>query len=349
MFAKIWVLIFPLVLFLASGAAAQGTYETTMGEILSESLDSGSKRSILSLIWALSVLVGIILVFKGLVQLIKDTETGSKAGMGNGLLKIFSGALLFSLTTLVGTLAVSWMPGAGGVDLTEYATSASSLRNPETEFEVSGCTYSQRINLANPNCYPAAFANFARDLAGPLIQALIFISVVWGLFLVGTGVSRLANVQNPSSTYFDRTGAVILRIIFGSLAISLPVFLNAASNSLFGGQADAFEVSILAQSPKDFVDEKFVQVSGTVGYYSEMMGYIFYGLIPFGLFAFASGLNSFVKASDGQQSGGGGLGAGAVKMVAGILLVNGKIFTCSMASTFGAKVDLIGFCATKIP
>lgn len=334
-------------------APGVGTYETTMGQIIANSVDAGrNKPSVINLMWSISVLVGIIFIAKGLIQLIRDTESGSKSGISNGLLKIFGGALLVSLSTVVTMLLGSWLFDADGnqtLTSTGAFTSASSLSErpdytlfcPPTTTRDGGV----RPEIENMNCGPAAFANFARDAAGPMTQAILFLTVTWGLFLVGTGVARLANSQNPNSSHFEKHGSIVLRIIFGSLAISIPTFMMAVSNSVFGGSTESFQASILAQNPEAFAGAFKVGSSDIEKYYSEMMGYIFYGLIPFGVFAFVSGLNSFVKASDGQQGGQYSLGAGVVKMVAGIALVNGKLFSCSMAATLGANVGLVGFCA----
>lgn len=334
-------------------ALAQGSYETTMGEIIASSVDAGrNSPSVINLMWSIAVLVGIVFIAKGLIQLIKDTETGSKSGISNGLLKIFGGALLVSLSTVVGMLLGSWAFDGDGnqtIATTGAFTSAAPLSlDPDyTLFcpTVPTDNGGERTEIENMNCGPAAFANFARDAAGPITQAILFLTVIWGLFLVGTGVSRLANSQNPNSQHFEKHGNIILRIMFGSLAVSIPTFMMAVSNSVFGGQTEAFEISLLAQNPEAFATGFRVGSSEVELYYSEMMGYIFYGLIPFGVFAFVSGLNSFVKASDGQQGGQYSLGAGVVKMVAGIALVNGKLFSCSVAATLGANVGMVGFCS----
>ena len=330
-----------------------GTYETTMGQIIADSVDAGrNSPSVINLIWSVSVLVGVIFIAKGLIQLIKDTETGAKSGISNGLLKIFGGALLVSLSTVIGMLLSSWAYDADGNQILATSgafTSANSLVEEPDYTLFCPPTVTRNGNVRpeyeNMNCGPAAFANFARDAAGPITQAILFLTVIWGLFLVGTGVSRLANSQNPNSTHFEKHGSIILRILFGSLAVSIPTLMMAVSNSFFGGNTEAFEVSLLARNPEAFATGFRIGSGEMEQYYSEMMGYIFYGLIPFGVFAFVSGLNSFVKASDGQQGGQYSLGAGVVKMVAGIALVNGKLFSCSVAATLGANVGMVGFCS----
>lgn len=325
----------------------------SLGKMIVNSLQSDGTKRLVTVMYLIAVLGGIIFVVKGLIQLVKDTDTGTKSGIGHGLVKVFAGALLMSLSTVVFTLSNSWSEQGGKI--TYLATNSDSdVRLSDLSQDPlfsTGCTViSVRADAANPNCYSALFANFARDAAGPLIQAIIVICVIWGIFLIATGLSRLANSQNPSSPYFEKTSGIILRIIFGSLAISMPFFLNTVSNSFFSG-AGAFELTLLSKEPSEFVREGTnLQTKDSVNhlpvtdYYLAMMHYVFFGLIPFGLFAFASGLNSFVKASDGQQNGGLGLGAGVVKMVAGVALVNGKVFTCSMASTLGANVNMVGFC-----
>lgn len=359
---KVKVIITLLYLTLPYAAFAEGTFEKTMGEIIAASVDSGrSSLSVVSLIYALSILAGIIFIARGLIQLIKDTETGSKSGISNGLLQIFGGSLLASLSTVVIVLLTTWTTDASGnvlISSDKAYSSASNLIGSREDFAVA-CedqfdlqpdgTLKKKPGWQQLQCGGSAFANFAKDLAGPATQGILFLTIIWGLFLVATGVARLAQSQNPNSSSYEKHGSIILRILFGSLAISIPAFLMSLSNSIFGSGSGSFEVSILAQNPDAFAGGFKVGSNEISKLYGEMMGYIFYGLIPFGLFAFVSGLNSFVKASDGQQGGQHNLAAGAVKMVAGVALVNGKLFTCSMAATLGAKMDLVGFCVKNLP
>lgn len=343
-------------------ALAQDSFEKTMGEIIAASVDSGrSSLSVVSLIYALSILTGVIFIARGLIQLIKDTESGSRSGISNGILQIFGGSLLASLSTVVIVLLTTWTTDASGnvlISSDKAYSSASSLIGSREDFTVV-CEDQIEIQedgrikkipgLQQLRCGGSAFANFSKDLAGPATQGILFLTIIWGLFLVATGVARLAQSQNPNSSSYEKHGSIILRILFGSLAISIPAFMMSLSNSIFGSGSGSFEVSILAQNPDAFAGGFKVGSNEITKLYSEMMGYIFYGLIPFGLFAFVSGLNSFVKASDGQQGGQHNLAAGAVKMVAGIALVNGRLFTCSMAATLGGKMELVGFCVKNIP
>lgn len=339
-------------------AQAQGAYETTMGQIVATSVDSGRESlNVVSLIYALSILIGIVFIARGLVQLIKDTEANARSGIGNGLLQIFGGALLASLSTVVVVLLNSWTVGADGSVLISsdgaYASASELIGTRdnftvtcEARFEVGDDGQVQEIpGWQQLECGGSAFANFAKDLAGPATQGILFLTIIWGLFLVFTGIMRLAQSQNPNSSSYEKHGSIILRILFGSLAISIPAFLMSLSNSIFGAGNGAFEVSLLAQNPDAFAGGFRTGENAVAQMYGELMGYIFYGLIPFGLFAFVSGLNSFVKAADGQSGAQQSLAAGAVKMIAGIALVNGKLFTCSMAATLGARGDLIGFCS----
>jgi len=352
----------PIILYFifSSVAFSQGAYETTMGEIVAASVDSGrNDLKVVSLIKSLAILVGIIFIARGLIQLIRDTENTTRSGIGNGLLQIFGGSLLASISPAIEILLNSWTRNAAGDEIVTSNgaySSAASLRGQRENFTV---TCETRYELGDDGkvtevqgwqqleCGGSAFANFAKDLAGPAIQGILFLTIIWGLFLIVTGIIRLSQSQNPSSTFYEKHGSIVLRILFGSLAISIPAFLMSMSNSIFGAGNGAFEVSLLAQNPDVFAGGFKIGGNEIAQLYGEMMGYIFYGLIPFGLFAFVSGLNSFVKASDGQQAQ-QSLAAGAVKMIAGIALVNGKLFTCSMAATLGARSDLVGFCATSL-
>lgn len=350
------ILLFVFCFIFASAALAQGTYETTMGEIVAASVDSGrSDLKVVTLLKSIAILIGITFIARGLIQLIKDTETNTKSGIGNGLLQIFGGALLASISPAIDILLNSWTKNADGEEIVSSRgaySSAESLRGQREDFIVT-CetryefgddgTVNEIPGWQQLECGGSAFANFAKDLAGPAMQGILFLTIIWGLFLIITGIIRLSHSQNPNSTFYEKQGSIVLRILFGSLAISIPAFLMSMSNSIFGAGNGAFEVSLLAQNPDVFAGGFKIGDNEISQLYGEMMGYIFYGLIPFGLFAFVSGLSSFVKASDGQQAQ-QSLAAGAVKMAAGIALVNGRLFTCSMAATLGARSDLVGFC-----
>ena len=318
------LMLTPTLSYAQGGACPKESGNDTFGRIVN-SVMLDTSAPFMSFLIALSFLAGIAAVASGLIQLIKDndgTGGGRSSGISNGLLKIFAGAFLVALPVVVQVGATTFF---GDSNLNTFST-AGGVCEPATS--------------TAENMYQA-FANFTLDSVDPLTQAGMVVAVILGIFLLITGLQRLANYKNPNSPHFDKMNSFIVRLIVGILFINFPFVIDAIGTSFSFDNTVNYR-SILSHSQSA---ASGMNTGDAAQQYANMMQLIMYGLYPFGLFALISGVRVFYLAAE-DTGGRSNFGQGVVRMVAGVLLLNMSMFSCAVMNTVSpGSANMIGFCS----
>lgn len=244
-----------------------------------------------------------------------------------------------ALTQILAGSALIATPVAMAVVIQTIA-GANALSETQDTFNFGG-----RIEAVDGATTQLWVANLIGQIAAPLSTLLIYFTIVWGLWMTGTGLHRLAHSSNPNSPHNGKVAATLTRIVVGSVAASLPIFVGALSNTMFNGftggaaiNADWTDFSRLSTATSAAAANMTLEAGANVNasYFAAMVTILFYGLIPFGLIAFFAGIRGLYLASDGGQQGrDGALGSG-VKIIAGVLMVNMEMTSCAVVNTITA-------------
>lgn len=266
---------------------------------------------------------GLWFIVAGLMAL-KGEDRDNRPG---ALMQILAGSALIA-TPVAMTVVIQTLAGA------------NALSETQDTFNFGG-----RIEAVDGSTTQLWVANLIGQIAGPLSTLLIYFTIVWGLWMTGTGIHRLAHSSNPNSAYNGKISATLTRIVVGSIAASLPIFMDALSNTMFNGftggaavDADWTDFSKLSTATSTAAANMSLEAGASIDptYFAAMVTILFYGLIPFGLIAFFAGIRGLYLASDGGQQGkDGALGSG-VKIIAGVLMVNMEMTSCAVVNTITA-------------
>lgn len=323
-FPAILTFILPGKVFAQDGNQLQSACnaDDTFGKIVNSAIgNTGSE--LISTIYVVSALIGVVGVGMGIKALISSASDSRSNPVGNGLLKIFAGSLLISFPAMMVIIGTTFF-------------------NEQARTEGFTGPVPQGY-IASDQCSPAnnmmeMYTNFVVDAADPLTKLAYFGALVIGIFLILTAVQRMMDSANPNSAHNGKYGEHLLRLAVGGLFVNLMPLITVLSETLFFGQSSYRRIDINGEKGVLTYVPEGGNSSG-LQYFCNINDYIFIGLIPFGLFAVIAGLRSIYMSIDGKQQS--SIGGGAVKIVAGIILVNMKVFSIAVINTIAPSADLI--------
>lgn len=299
-------------------AAAQSCSDVgndTFGKLVNNVISPSQTQQIISLFLALFFIAGIVYMATGLKGLMDASDGRSGEKFSSPMFKIGAGTALVAFPAILYMLTRTVFNSGSGL-----ATNYSNLCG-----EVDGTTAANNMQQM--------FMNFVNDAADPLTQAAFVFSILIGLYLVGTSLMRFAQSGQPNSQYASKNGQTIGRLIVGVLFINLPTLLDTISRTVFGSTGGSISLSALASSGSILQYRDNGAGSGSVLETAcGVESFIYLGVVPFGIFAFISGLRQVYLSLDGQGAQ-QPAGKGIVKMVAGILLVNLEMFATAAINT----------------
>lgn len=297
--------------------------EDTFGKIVQNAIGN-SDTGIISTLFVLSTFIGVVGVILGIRSLLDvATNDGRNATLSNGLLKIFGGSLLAALPFFATIIGRSFF--GSSVDTTVQTNTAMNRGSQEDI-----CSQADTVL--------GMYENFVRDAADPLTKLAYFAAIVIGLYLVMSAVQRLMQGSAPNSQYYGKFNAQILRLSIGALFINIQPLLLFTSSTFFSG-ISGFDPTRNFATDNILGYKSSDSASNALEQFCNINDYIYIGLIPFGIFAVISGLRSIYLNIDGSQQS--SIGGGAVKIIAGVILVNMELFANAVVNTINPSASLI--------
>ena len=200
-------------------------------------------------------------------------------------------------------------------------------------------------------------ANFATNVAQPLMVVVYVFSAILGILMVGSALYQLPSTASPSMQG-PTVPSLLARITIGVLLINLYGMSQMLTATAFNSEMTIAGANCSALSYSNHIDARGAVKSladcltgeslDIERYAVGMQRVIYYTLIPFGLIAFVSGLMAINAAAQGrQQQNGGGYKGGAVRIIAGVIMINMSTFVCTAEKTFGTEFTRNSYC-TKL-
>lgn len=325
----------------------------TVGDMISAAM-TDMVGPLLFVVSILCTLGGVFLYGKGLLRL-KDAHQG-QGEMKQAFTNIVVATILVALPEAAGIGMMSIM-GTSNIffSTSELQLAADALDGGAAAAKSQGLSGTLRglASVASPeNCIAAAGAAgggggvpcMAKNIALNVVPigiiavfAFVYVAGLWGF---GSALFELARHSG------ERGGGAPpgfwTKAVTAVLMLAAPPFFMAVSQSVTGSSGPV-GMSGLQSSSTLLTYE--IGGSGVLAQYSSMIGYLFHILALFGVVAFARGL--FILKDAGERSQNATYSHGIVFMVAGILLANAKLSTCTILSTisgFGAA-STVGFCS----
>ena len=322
------------------GAVAKGfdncnASNSSFGSIFIRMLDA--PKPVMGLIILLFGIGGCIMVVRGLMGM-RDLggQPNSQNPLTTNIVRLTMGGLSLSLGFIINTVTATF--GFGDRD------SLASFQKSMVSCVMSG----------DASTKDAIIANFATDVSQPLIVVIYVFAAIIGLLMVGSALHQFPQTTTPSQGGPTVTG-LLSRIAVGVLLINLYALSQSFTATVF---TQEFSIGGAGCSPLSYsnhldgsgaVQSLADCLSGTdVGiekYAVGMQRVIYYALIPFGLIAFISGLMAINSAAQGRQSqNGGGYKGGAVRIIAGVMMINMSSFVCTAERTFSTGAVKNSYC-----
>ncbi len=323
--------------------------EAAMGDRIKAAMDDmvGPLIFIVSL---LSTLGGAILMIKGLLKL-KDAHQG-QGEIRAAFVSIFCATCLIALPEAAGMGMMSMM----GTNNIFFSTSDLNLAdaldgNAAASQSRSLSSTVAGLGRASPvtQCYtgggvPCMAKNLAVNVVPVAIIATFAFAYIAGLWGFGSSLFEMARHSGERGGgsppgFWTKVAASI------ALLVAPPV-LTALSQSVMG---DPSPVGLRGlDTGSSFLTYEGTGGSGILKQYAELIGYLFHIAALFGVIAFVKGI--FIMKGAGEQRQNATYSHGIVFMVAGVLLANAKLSTCTLLGTivgFGTQGNLgnvMGFC-----
>lgn len=298
-------------------ATASCKADDTFGNIVNNAMGN-TGGELISVMFTISAVIGLIGVGMGIKSLIASSSDGRSSPVSSGLMKIFAGSLLISLPAAMTIIGESFFKDA--------ANSSNSILGGVSKRDL---------------CKPAdnltqMYTNFVYDAADPLSKLAYFAALIIGIYLILSAFQRLMDSSNPNSQYNNKTGQQIARLAVGGLFVNIQALVTVLSDTLFAGQGRYKPIDFQASS---ILAHKMDSGQGFDYFCNAASDYIFWGLVPFGLFAVISGLRSIYMSMEGGQQA--SIGGGFVRIVAGIILVNMKPFAIAVMNTLAPSAKIL--------
>lgn len=336
--------LLPIVLLAMLPAQAQA--QETVGGRLQDIIGNLSGPA-LFLISIACFAGGLWLLIRGLVKL-KDAS-GNNEQTGGALLTIVAAVLLVALPEVAG---VGMMTAVGGGGIMGQGDLQAARATLDAGYVSGASSVSDQLKgmatvTAPENCLSEGAEGvtcMARNLAVNAVPigiiavfVAVFIAGVWGF---GAALFELTKAQPGQRNLPDGWWG---RLIFSVLLMNGPVLLAIVSQTILGNNGTIQQSGL--QSGSSLLSYS-IQTGAQFKQYEDLIGYLFIILALFGAIAFVRGIFVMKAAGEGRGGGGASYGHGIVFMVAGVLLANAKISTCTILTTVGAQaLSGFGFCS----
>lgn len=332
-FLILFFMTMPLYASAQSDGASCPT-EDTFGTIVNRAIGN-SDTVVISTLYSLSAILGLIGVGMGIKSLIESASDSRSSPVTSGLFKIFGGSLLIAFP-LIATIIGETVFGADTNSLARSVPSSPMETGSDQLYVSSGIVQGVCNNINSPaDSILGMYENFVRDAADPLTKLAYFVAIVMGLYLIITAIQRLMNGSSPTSQYHGKMSQQVARFLVGTIFINVYPLITLLSGTLFKSNFTTTSTLqdnvLLSYNPGG--------ASSALNQFCNINQLLYIGLIPFGLFAVIAGLRSiYLSLEGGQQSTAGG---GAVKIVAGIILVNMELFANAVMNTLSPSSELL--------
>lgn len=292
--------------------------DDTFGTIVNNAMGN-TGGELISVMFTISALIGVIGVGLGIKSLIASSSDSRANPVASGLMKIFAGSLLISIPAAMTIIGETFFKEEANKSTTDLL----------------------KGDIKRDLCKPAdnltqMYTNFVIDAADPLSKLAYFAALIIGIYLILSAIQRLMESSNPNSQYNNKTGQQIARLAVGGLFVNIQALVTVLSDTLFSGQGNYEALKFQGGS---VLDHKVTYPEGFDYFCNAASDYIFWGLVPFGLFAVISGLRSIYMSMEGGQQA--SIGGGFVRIVAGIILVNMKPFAIAVMNTMAPSAKII--------
>ncbi len=303
-----------------SGDAGVGECLTpvdTLGSFFCRFQDNTTLQ-LITLICSASFIIGMFLVWRGLVRLMKVTDASGQEPLSGALMTLGSGVFMvaFPATIMVGVATI----GAPGV----WQFSISGGLGPGGAVQDDG--------------FIGLVANFAVNAAGPLSTLVLALSVVIGLFLVASSIVDLSKLNTPNSRP-PEFGAIVVKFAVGVALVNI-FWLVGVVGQTFGISANGAG-HFTEITARTMTYSRAAASADSLATRADLILRIaLAALIPFGLIAFVRGLLILKDSAGGTRQV--SMGAGFTHIVGGVALVNAEAMSCAIMNTFG--VGGLAFC-----
>ena len=347
-----------LVSLAASCLAFPAYAQTTIGDRLQAGI-TDMVGPILFVITMMSTLGGVFLFVKGLMKL-KDAST-ERSGLSGSLMTLLAATMLIALPEVAGIGMSSVMGGSGLIGRNDFTVAdrvldgdsaasrsgspssklagMASVTAPDNCLSATG-TSSFMGNNSNGGAVPCMARNLAKNVVPIGVIAVFGFVFLAGLWTFGSALYELARShgQEGRGTPPGWWGKVLASV----LMMNGPPFFMAVTRTIMGNEANTVGASGV-NTGSSLLTYNISGVS-VLTQYTELIGHLFTILVLFGVLAFVKGI--FVIKSASERQGNATFSHGVVFMVAGVLLANSKLSTCTILSTIagGGNAGLLGFC-----
>jgi hypothetical protein len=310
-----------MALFMALDPGQAVAQAENLGQVFKTLQANAISTAVVNLVVAVSALTGVFFLVRGLIVLKEASDSdGRNATMSQGLLRIFAGTLLVSLSASV----------KGFAEIVGYSDAYDYLASPGQVLEPT--------NVSAGGDLVKMFANFAVNAAAPLASLIMAVGFFVGLITMVSGIVLAARIGSQGSR--EGVSSVVGRILIGAMLLNTPWILDAISQTmgisnagLWGGGSSGFmDISQKAQGVLDYSGGG--GGAGSSARAACVAAAAMYAVIPFGIIAFIKGLLMLKDAIDGNQNR-GGPGMAMTHVIAGALLANIFVTAPIIANTFG--------------
>lgn len=343
-----------LAAFAASWSSIPAYAQTTIGDRLQAGI-SDMVGPILFVITMISTLGGVILFAKGLMKL-KDAS-GDRGAVGPSMMTIAAATLLIALPEVAGIGMTSVMGGSGLLGRNDF-TVADRVLDGDSASSRSGTPSSKLAGMAavtapencmslagggnagNGGAVPCMARNLAKNVVPIGVIAVFGFVFLAGLWTFGSALFELARSHGQEGR--GTPPGWWAKVLAAILMMNGPPFFMAVTRTIMGNEANTVGASGL-NAGSSLLTYNITGVN-VLAQYTELIGHLFTILVLFGVLAFVKGI--FVIKSASERQGNATFSHGVVFMVAGVLLANSKLSTCTILSTIAGdgNAGMLGFC-----
>ncbi len=340
---------------LLSTASAAWAQDATTSNTIGSSVQTAMSDAVGPLIMLISVASfagGLYLFARGLVRL--KNVPSDRAEAGPAFAAIFAAVLLIALPDVAGVGITTVFGGGslfGSSDLTQVSQQLDTDANGTHAQDMTSTIIGLATVSAPTSCLSGTGATGTSDsgnavtcMAGNLAKNAVpigIIAIFVFAFLAGLVTFASAILELTKGEREQRSPGLWPKMILSVLLMNALYLFMFSSNTLLGTSSSAISTKGLDTSSTLL---KYTGTSSSFQSYADLIGYCFYILAFFGVFAFVRGI--YMLKNTAENKGQSTYGAGMTFMVAGILLANAKFTTCMVLTTVaGASASAAGFCS----
>jgi len=329
-------------------AADGGQVDGTIGQRIQVAMND-MVGPLLFFVTLASTLGGVFLMAKGLLKL-KDSHQDQNA-FRTAFTCIAAATVLIALPEAAG-IGMNSVMGTQGMmfQTSELKLVADALDGVTAAGQAPGISQraSSLVNVGGVNpCINGGIdstvscmaENLAKNVVPVGIIAVFAFVYLWGLWGLASYLFELA--RHSSERGGGSPQGFYTKGLTSILALTMLSLFMAVSQTIMGNVGPVGETGINAGS-----DILSYGLSGAnvIQQYGKLIGYVFHILALFGVIAFAKGL--FILKGVGDQRQNATFSHGIVFMIAGILMANAKLSTCTLMGTLSgfSAAKVVGFC-----